>query len=75
MKNLDDMVDEEQNKAIITSLLETLVDRTVADLEDQNGDELGLAARLTKRSVNLESDVQKLKRLRCDAVAPMLSVV
>ena len=74
MKTLEDMVDEEQNKEIITSLLETLVDQTVADLEDHDGDELGLASRITKRSVNLESDVQKLKRLRGDSVTGLLSV-
>jgi hypothetical protein len=79
MKALEDIGDEEQDIETVSSLLNTIVDQTVADVEEeQNNDDVGLAARIAKRSLtstmNVENDAHQKKRLRSNPAATMLSV-
>jgi tetrahydromethanopterin S-methyltransferase subunit H len=74
MKALDDMSDEEQDIEVVSSIINTIVNQTVTLTEEQDNDEIGLAQRIEKRSVNMESDIQQMKRLRSNPVNASLSV-
>ena len=78
MKALDDMSEEEQDIETISLVLNTIVDQTVANDEDQNNDDIGLAARISKRSItstmNVENDAHQMKRLRSGPAAAIVSV-
>jgi tetrahydromethanopterin S-methyltransferase subunit H len=74
MKALDDMSDEEQDIEVVSSIINTMVNQTVTLTEEQDNDEIGLAQRIEKRSVNMESDIQQMKRLRSNPVNASLSV-
>jgi hypothetical protein len=70
MKTLEDMSDDEEDIEIISSIINTLVDQTVGQIND----EIGLAQRIGKRSltasiINFESDTQQMKRLRSNNVS------
>jgi len=70
MKTLEDMSDDEEDIEIISSIINTLVDQTVSQIND----EIGLAQRIGKRSlttsiINFESDTQQIKRLRSNNVS------
>ncbi len=80
MKALDGMGEEEQDIETVSSILNTIVDQAVAnDDEEENNDEIGLAARIAKRSItstmNVENDAHQMKRLRSGpAATAMVSV-
>ncbi len=80
MKALDGMGEEEQDIETVSSILNTIVDQAVAnDDEEENNDEIGLAARIAKRSItstmNVENDAHQMKRLRSSpAATAMVSV-
>jgi len=85
MRALEDMDgDDEQDNEVVSSVLNTIVDETVAndddddDDDDQNNDDIGLAARIAKRSIastiNVENDAHQMKRLRSNPAAAIVSV-
>jgi len=64
MKAVEEMSDDEQEIETISSILNTLVDQTVLQIND----DIGLAERIGKRSiVNFENN--KLKRLRTNNIS------
>ncbi|CAF4035851.1 unnamed protein product [Rotaria sordida] len=90
MKALEDMSDDEQDLDIVSSIVNTLVDKIVVQInqqdnndddddDDDDDDEIGLAKRIGKRSlttstVNFESDAQQIKRLRNNSTNANVSV-
>ncbi|CAF3969523.1 unnamed protein product [Rotaria sp. Silwood2] len=77
MKALEDLGNEEQHDDTVSSVLNTIVDQTAADDEEQN-DDVGLAARIAKRSIiseaNMENDPHAMKRVRNNSSAATASV-
>ncbi|CAF1134959.1 unnamed protein product [Rotaria sp. Silwood1] len=67
LKALEDVGNEEQDDDTVSSVINTIVDQTASDDVEQN-DDIGLAARIAKRSIpsesNVENDPQDMKRLR-----------
>ncbi|CAF1229562.1 unnamed protein product [Rotaria sp. Silwood1] len=82
MKALEDMSDDEQDIDTVSSVLNTLIDKIVVQINQQNDDDdddVDLAVRIGKRSlttstVNLENDVQQIKRLRSNTTNANVSV-
>ena len=75
VKALDDLDDDdEQDAETVNDLLHSLVDQTV----NEANEDLGLATRIGKRPINsvmeMENDVQQMKRLRHESIMPMVSV-
>ncbi|CAF4323957.1 unnamed protein product, partial [Rotaria sp. Silwood2] len=69
MKALEDMSDNEQDLHIVSSLVNTLVNKTVVqiDPQDDDDDKIDLAERIRKGSlttstINLENDAQQIKQ-------------
>jgi hypothetical protein len=71
MKTLEEMSDDEQDTETISSIVNTLVDETALQIDD----DIGLAERIKKRSLttsivnNLENNTQQMKRLRSNNVS------
>ncbi|CAF3499829.1 unnamed protein product [Rotaria socialis] len=88
LKALDGLGDEEEEEdgehaEEVSSVLNTIVDQTAADEDDyddteQNNDDVGLAARITKRSMaselSLEKDPHEMKRLRSSSATTAVLV-
>jgi len=87
MRALEDMGDDDDEQEIetVSSVLNTIIDQTVAndnddddDDDEQNNDDIGLAARISKRSItstmNIENDAHQMKRLRSNPKAAIVSV-
>jgi hypothetical protein len=75
MKTLEEMSDEEQDTETVSSIVNTIVDK----IDEQDNDEIGLAERIGKRSlttstVNLESNTQRMKRLRSNTANSNISI-
>jgi hypothetical protein len=82
MKALEDMDGEdEQDTEIVSSVLNTIVDQTAAndDEHDEQNDDVGLAVRITKRSItsstNVGNDVHQMKRLRSNNPGAVIASV
>ncbi|CAF2978222.1 unnamed protein product [Rotaria sp. Silwood2] len=84
MKALEDMSDDEQDLDAVSSIVNTLVDKIVVQINQQNDDdddddEVDLAERIGKRSLtrstmNLGGDAQPIKRLRSNIANANVSV-
>ncbi|CAF0848939.1 unnamed protein product [Rotaria sp. Silwood1] len=82
MKKLEDMSNDKQDPHTVSSLINILVDKTGVriDLQDDDDDVINLAERIGKRSlttskINLESDVQQIKRLRNNTANTNVSIL
>ncbi|CAF1060187.1 unnamed protein product [Adineta steineri] len=84
MRALEDLdEDEDDDIETVSSILTNIVDQTVANDDEQNNDDqqynddVGLAARIAKRSIastmNTENDDHQMKRLRSNPAAPTVS--
>ena len=79
MKALEEVVQEEEDKETISTLITTMVDQTTSVVEQEKSDEIPFAQRLTKRSlatsVSLRHDQdQQLKRLRAESLSDFVKV-
>ncbi|CAF0738063.1 unnamed protein product [Rotaria sordida] len=78
MKALEDLGNDEQEEVeTVSSVLTTIVDQAVGDDAEQN-DDIGLAARIAKRSIisepNIGNDTHEMKRLRNNSSTDTVSV-
>ena len=71
MKALEDMTEEPaggQETETVASVLDTLVEETIADEDEggegENDEDSGSASRISKRSNNTENDAHQMKRKR-----------
>ncbi|CAF3425717.1 unnamed protein product [Rotaria sp. Silwood1] len=76
------MSNDKQDPHTVSSLINILVDKTGVriDLQDDDDDVINLAERIGKRSlttskINLESDVQQIKRLRNNTANTNVSIL
>jgi hypothetical protein len=79
VKTLEDMVNEAQDREMISSLLNNIVERTADELDnEQNSNEISCTSQLKKRSLasntKLERDDQQMKRLRHDSTPSKTSI-